>query len=63
MDRYCRKAFENLKAAFQLAPILAHFDPDKEIWVEMDASDFMTARVLSQMHDGVLRPVAFSLAK
>jgi hypothetical protein len=39
--------------------MLAHFDPEKETWVETDASDFVTAGVLSQMHNGVLRPVAF----
>jgi RNase H-like domain found in reverse transcriptase len=39
--------------------MLAHFDPEKETWIETDASDFVTAGVLSQMHNGVLRPVAF----
>jgi hypothetical protein len=39
--------------------VLAHFNPNKETWVEIDASDFVTAGVLSQMVDGVLRPVAF----
>jgi hypothetical protein len=55
----CEAAFEALKKAFSTAPILAHFDPDKETWVETDSSDFVTAGVLSQIHDGVLRPVAF----
>ena len=55
----CQHAFDGLKDAFETAPILAHFDPNKETWVETDASDFVTAGVLSQMHDGVLRPVAF----
>lgn len=53
------KAFQDLKRAFETNTLLAHFDPDKETWVETDASDFVTAGVLSQMHDGVLRPVAF----
>jgi hypothetical protein len=36
------------------------FDPDKEILVETDASDFVSAGVLSQRDDsGVLRPVAY----
>jgi transposase InsO family protein len=54
-------AFESLKAAFTTAPILAHFDPDAETWLETDASDFIAAAVLSQKskHDGLLRPVAF----
>jgi hypothetical protein len=53
------KAFQDLKRAFETDTLLAHFDPDKETWVETDASDFVTAGVISQMHDGVLRPVAF----
>lgn len=55
----CQKAFEDLKMAFKSAPILAHFDPDKETWVETDASDFVVAGIISQMHEGILRPVAF----
>ena len=55
----CQSAFDGLKDAFESAPILAHFDPDKETWIETDASDFVTAGVMVQMHDGVLRPVAF----
>jgi hypothetical protein len=39
--------------------MLAHFDPKKETWVETDASDFVTAGVLSQIHNGILWPVAF----
>jgi transposase InsO family protein len=55
----CQQAFDGIKEAFRSAPMLAHFDPEKETWVETDASDFVTAGVLSQMHNGVLRPVAF----
>ncbi|KAF7573021.1 hypothetical protein PtrM4_079260 [Pyrenophora tritici-repentis] len=53
------KAFEQLKLAFKTAGVLSHFDPDLETWLETDASDFVTAAILSQMHKGVLRPVAF----
>lgn len=50
-----RKAFDQSQGTF-----LAHFDPDKETWLETDASDFVAAAVLSQYDaDGVLRPVAF----
>ena len=56
----CNKAFEALKTAFRDAPILAHFDPEKETWIETDSSDFVSAGVLSKMHDGILRPVASS---
>jgi hypothetical protein len=56
----CENAFQLLKVRFTSAPILKHFDPDKEILVEPDASDYVTAGVLSQYSDtGVLHPVAF----
>ena len=55
----CQQAFDGLKDAFETAPILIHFDPERETWIETDASDFVTAGIISQMVDGVLRPVAF----
>ena len=55
----CQKAFEDMKQAFTSAPILAHYDPARETWVETDASDFVVSGVLSQMHDNVLKPVAY----
>ncbi|KAH0602478.1 uncharacterized protein H6S33_008817 [Morchella sextelata] len=52
--------FNALKEAFTTAPILTHFDPEKEITVETDASDYISAGVLSQYDDnGTLRPVAY----
>jgi hypothetical protein len=55
-----QKAFEDLKKAFTTAPILRHFDYDREIVVETDASDYVSAGVLSQYDDeGILHPVAF----
>lgn len=48
-----------MKAAFDPDLILSHFDPTKETWVETDASDAVVAGILSQMHDGLLRPVVF----
>ena len=54
----CQKAFKALKQAFTTESILAHYDSALETWVKIDASDFETAGVLSQMHNGVLRPVA-----
>ena len=54
-DSACSKAFEFLKTAFTTAPVLAHFDPDREILVETDASDYMSAGVMSQHDDnGIL---------
>jgi hypothetical protein len=59
-DEPCRKAFDDLKKAFVTAPVLRHFDPDLRIIVEADASDYVTAGVLSQYDvEGVLRPVAY----
>src|SRR5260370_39060007 len=48
-----------MKASFAEDGLLTRFDPELECVVETDASDFVTAGVLSQTHDGVLRPVAF----
>ena len=51
---------DKLKNAFTSAPILAHFDPNKEILMKADASDYVSAGVLSQRDDeGILHPVAF----
>ena len=59
-SRNCERAFQDLKIAFTSAPILRHFDPTKEIFVETDASDFVSSGILSQKDDnGVLHPVAF----
>ena len=41
------KAFQSLKNAFTSAPILRHFDPDKEFVVETDTSDYFSAGILS----------------
>lgn len=57
-------AFHKLRAAFTQDLMLLHFDPDKETWVETDASDWVYAAVLSQKdRHGVLRPVAFMSKK
>ncbi|CAE7189385.1 Reverse transcriptase [Pyrenophora teres f. teres] len=58
-DSKAVSAFNQLKRSFETAGMLAHFDSDLETWLETDASDFVTAAVLSQMHGNVLRPVAF----
>lgn len=59
-DSKAIQAFHRLKDAFKTAGVLAHFDPDLETWLETDASDFVTAAILSQKDaTGVLRPVAF----
>lgn len=49
------KSFVSLKTAFTTAPILAHFDPDKESWLETSASDYVIAAVLAQKDsEGIL---------
>ena len=39
--------------------MLAHYDLKLKTWVKTDASDFVVAGVLSQMHGKVLKPVAY----
>ena len=52
--------FESIKKVFSTAPILQHFDSEKECIVETDTSDYISGAVLSQPdHEGVLLPVAF----
>jgi len=59
-DQEQKDAFELLKTAFTTAPVLRHFDYDREVVVETDASDYVTAGVLSQYDDDkILHPVAF----
>lgn len=57
-------AFNKLKTSFIEAPILKHFDIDRKIYLEIDASDYVTAAVLSQEDDdGILHPIAFMSKK
>ncbi|KZZ87131.1 Ribonuclease H-like protein [Ascosphaera apis ARSEF 7405] len=55
----CQQAFDSLKAEFAVSRVLAHFNPELPTVVETDASDMITAGVLSQRHAEGLRPVAF----
>ena len=53
-------AFNALKAEFQKAPMLMYPDPEKQFFVEADASDYATGGVLSQIgDDGLKHPIAF----
>jgi len=53
-------AFEMKITAFTTAPALRHFDHEKEVIIETDASDYVSAGVLSQRDDeGVLHPIAY----
>ena len=52
--------FEELKKRFMTEPVLVTLDLDKEIRVEVDASDFTTGGVLSiKCKDEKWRPVAY----
>jgi len=54
------KAFERLKAVFTIEPVLAIPDIDREMRVEVDASDYTMGGVLStKCKDGKWRLVAF----
>jgi len=55
-----QESFDGLKTSFTTAPILRRFDHNCDIVVETNASDFVSAPVLSQYDDeGTLHPVAF----
>jgi hypothetical protein len=44
-----QKAFEALKIEFQQAPLLEYPDPEKQFFVEADASEYATGGVLSKL--------------
>jgi RNase H-like domain found in reverse transcriptase len=55
----CRASWCSILLTALICTYVYNFDPDKETWVETDASDFVTAGVLSQIYGDILRPVAF----
>ncbi|KAI0998309.1 hypothetical protein K3495_g9886 [Podosphaera aphanis] len=60
----CDSSFLKIKRSFKEGTMLAHFDPTLQTILETDASDFVTAAVLSQYDkSGILRPVAFMSKK
>jgi hypothetical protein len=57
-------ALLELKRAFLEAPILQHFDPEKPITLQTDASGFAIAGILNQFDGfGVLQPTSFCSRK
>jgi hypothetical protein len=48
-NEICKHAFELLKRTVIEASILTHFDSKKQIYIESDSSDFVSAEILSQM--------------
>ena len=59
-----KKTFQELKHAFTIASILIHFDLDKKIWIETNASNYVMTNILSQKNlDDQLHLVAFMSKK
>jgi hypothetical protein len=55
-----QRAFEQLKSAITSEPVLVMFDPDRQVELETDASDFALGGQIGQRDDnGVLHPIAF----
>jgi hypothetical protein len=57
----CQQAFKELKARLTSAPVLGHYDPQRQTMLELDASDGVTAGVFSQLDpiDRQWHPVAY----
>ena len=56
----CEGVVQQLKHRFISVPILMHFDVEREIIVETDASDYVSAGIISQYdNNGVLHPVVY----
>ena len=55
-----KQPFNEPKEAFTTAPVLTKFYFERDVVVETDASDHVSARVLSQyLNQDILHPVAF----
>jgi hypothetical protein len=65
-DDNCDKAFNTLKTAFTMAPILTHYSPDQPVIIETDASDFAIAAIISHPDKDnlkLLQPIAYHSRK
>ncbi len=66
LNSKARKAFTELRQAFIKAPIINHFDPERHIQIETDASGYTIGGILNQLtsdDSGRLHPVAFFVKK
>ena len=59
-DEECEQAFLSLKERLTSAPVLAYADFSKPFILEVDASHGGLGAILSQEHQGKVRPVAFA---
>lgn len=60
VDEKVIHSFNHLKSCFMGPKILQHFDPQLDIILETDASDFAIGGVLSQVNsDGTTHPIAY----
>lgn len=50
-DDICENSFNRIKRAFKDGIMLSHFDPKRKTVLETDASDYVTAAILSQYDD------------
>lgn len=57
------EAFSKLKSAFTSADLLRHYNPNRQLILETDASDYAIAGILSHEEDGRLHPIAFMSRK
>ncbi|KAJ8332549.1 hypothetical protein SKAU_G00423380 [Synaphobranchus kaupii] len=58
--RACSTAVRQLKAQLTSPPVLAHFDLSSPTILTCDASNIAVGAVLSQLHRGTERPIAFA---
>jgi hypothetical protein len=59
-----REAFKELKKRFTTAPVLQLYNPERQVVIETDASDFALGGCLNQAdEEGKLHPVAFHSRK
>ena len=54
-----QKAFEQLKESICSKPVVAIYDPEAPIRVEVDSSDFANGGIISQYINDHWRPIAF----
>jgi len=53
-------AFDTLKTAMMIEPILQHFDPERPVKIKTDASDYTIGAICSQPDDKrILHPVVY----